>query len=38
LNAGTFVRVLNPMDVLDPSATPISWADKAFEVVAIDGK
>jgi hypothetical protein len=30
--SGTRVQVLNPVKVLDPSATPISWADKSFEV------
>ena len=38
LSAGTLVRVVNPMLVLDPHSTPISWADKAFEVVATSGK
>jgi hypothetical protein len=37
-DAGTLVRVVNPVNVLDPSATPISWADKGFEVVATNGK
>jgi hypothetical protein len=36
--AGTLVRVVNPVNVLDPSATPISWADNGFEVVATNGK
>jgi hypothetical protein len=37
-NAGTLVRVKDSVEVLDPSDTPISWADKSFEVVAVTGK
>jgi hypothetical protein len=31
-DAGTTVRVSNPVKVFDPMATPISWADKTFDV------
>ena len=37
-DAGTLVRVSDGVDVFDPSITPISWADKSFEVVAAKGK
>jgi hypothetical protein len=37
-DAGTWVRVKDSVDVFDPSTTPISWADKSFEVVAVTGK
>jgi hypothetical protein len=42
-NAGILVRVIDREDVFDPLGTPISWADKrfevgGFEVVAAKGK
>ncbi|HEX4053543.1 MAG TPA: hypothetical protein VHX86_04690 [Tepidisphaeraceae bacterium] len=30
--AGTLVQVVNPVGLLDPTSTPLSWADKQFDV------
>ncbi len=31
-DAGTLVQAVSSVEILDPTATPISWADKQFEV------
>ncbi|MGD0389166.1 MAG: hypothetical protein ABSC42_09445, partial [Tepidisphaeraceae bacterium] len=40
LSAGLGVNVKphDSIDVFDPTATPISWANKAFDVFALPGK
>jgi hypothetical protein len=38
LSPGILVKPEDSIKIFDPTATPISWANKAFDVAAVSGK